>query len=202
MRTARRIVALMAALIVLAIGTAVPANAGPESTFLSRINASRAAAGLPPLLTNDDLVDDARAWSQRMLEAGAISHNPNLGSVASGWESLGENVGVGPDEGTLHDAFMASAGHRQNILGDYTHIGVGVVVESDVRMWVTVVFMKAAGAPAPTTTTTSAPPVAATAVSLPQETVNQRPSVPTAVKAAIPIVLGVGRSSGLLPFAI
>ncbi|RPI25660.1 MAG: CAP domain-containing protein, partial [Actinobacteria bacterium] len=113
MRTARRVVVLAAALVALAVATAAPASAAPESTFLSRINASRAAAGLPPLQTSGDLADDARAWSQRMLEAGAISHNPDLGSVTTGWETLGENVGVGPDEGTLHDAFMASPGHRQ-----------------------------------------------------------------------------------------
>ena len=160
MRGVRRVVILVGALTMLAIAVAVPAQAGPESTFVSRINGSRAAAGLPPLQVDPDLVDDARAWSQHMMEAGAISHNPNLASVTTGWDTLGENVGVGPDEGTLHDAFMASAGHRANILGDYTDVGVGVVVENDTRMWVTVVFMKGIGAPPPATTTTTSTTVA------------------------------------------
>jgi hypothetical protein len=190
---------MVAALVLLAVGIAVPAHASAESTFVSRINASRANAGLPPLQTHSDLVDDARAWSQRMLEAGAISHNPNLGSVTTGWESLGENVGVGPDEGTLHDAFMGSPGHKANILGDYTHVGVGVVSEPD-RMWVTVVFMKAAVVEEP-------PPPPATVEPEPQALTAEAPAPelavasPAAVKASPPPVQVSGRPPSLLPFA-
>ena len=199
MRAARRVAVL--AMLLAALGaTAVPATASPESTFVSRINASRAAAGLAPLEVNADLVDDAAAWSQRMLEAGAISHNPNLGSVTTGWEALGENVGVGPDEGSLHDAFMGSSGHRQNILGDFTHVGVGVVAEPE-RMWVTVIFMKAAGAPAPTTTTTVPVAVAATTVAVTTSAADTAPTAPQRL-VEYPVVTRTGRAVGLVPRAV
>ncbi|NNC75334.1 MAG: hypothetical protein HKN93_07460 [Acidimicrobiia bacterium] len=115
--------------------------AGAESGFVAEINAERAANGLEPLEVYWDLVDDARAHSQVMLDGDDLHHNPNLGSVTTGWYSLGENVGVGPSVSSLHTAFMNSAGHRANILGDYNYVGVGVVVETDTKMWVTVVFM-------------------------------------------------------------
>jgi hypothetical protein len=77
-----------------------------------------------------------------MMNQDHLHHNPNLASVTSGWEALAENVGVGPDVARLHEAFMESDGHRRNILGNYNYVGVGVVRESETKIWVTVVFMR------------------------------------------------------------
>jgi len=77
-----------------------------------------------------------------MQAAGEIYHNPNLANVTSGWSALAENVGVGPDVARLHDAFMDSAGHKKNILGNYNYVGIGVVRETETKIWVTVVFMR------------------------------------------------------------
>ncbi len=41
----------------------------------------------------------------------------------------------------LHRGFMASAGHRRNILGDFDRVGVGVT-DADGRLWVTVDFVR------------------------------------------------------------
>ncbi len=140
----RRASALLAALAIVATGlAAAPALASaPESSFVSQINAERAASGLAPVEVYWDLVDDARAHSMTMEAEDRLHHNPALGSVTTGWQALGENVGVGPSVGSLHDAFMASSGHRANILGDFNYVGVGVTQESDTKMWVTVVFMR------------------------------------------------------------
>ncbi|MCZ6630362.1 MAG: hypothetical protein O7D28_03330, partial [Actinobacteria bacterium] len=54
---------------------------------------------------------------------------------------------------SLHKAFMASAGHKANILGDYNYAGIGTA-SSDGVLYVTVVFMKKGGG---STTTTTAP---------------------------------------------
>lgn len=181
MRTTRRILVLVAALAVASLGLATPAQAGAESTFVSKINASRSANGLPPLQVSGALASGARSWSNQMMSANAISHNPGLGSITSGWEALGENVGVGPDPNALHNEFMASASHRKNILGDYTHVGVGVVVADDTKMWVTVVFMKAIGAAPPTTTTV--PPPTTTVAPAPPPATPPPPPVPQATPA-------------------
>jgi uncharacterized protein YkwD len=59
------------------------------------------------------------------------------------WVVLGENVGVGATVESLTEAFMASPGHRANILySTFRHVGVGVK-ETDGRMWVTVIFQAA-----------------------------------------------------------
>ena len=195
MRTARKRSIILVVLVVMTVGLAVPAHAGTEGAFLSKINASRAAEGLPPLASNSGLASFARAHSAEMMEAGTIFHSSNLGSAASGWEALAENVGVGPSVDSLHSAFMSSAGHRRNILGDYNYAGVGVV-ESDGTIWVTVVFMRKDAPPPTTTTTTTTPPTTpptttttppttattTTTVPAPTTTVASAP-VPTAAKA-------------------
>ena len=49
---------------------------------------------------------------------------------------------MGGDVAGLHQAFMASAGHRANILGDYNYVGVGTAFSADDYLYVTVIFMK------------------------------------------------------------
>jgi hypothetical protein len=149
MAAIRRAMGALVALTVLVVGLATPVAASTADDFLARINGERMAAGLDPLTLRADLVDDAMAHSERMWVEDRLYHNPALASVATGWMSLGENVGVGPSVGVLHQAFMDSPGHRANVLGDYDSIGVGVVTVSDDQMWVTMVFMKSAAAPPP-----------------------------------------------------
>ena len=177
MRTARKISITVVALVLMTVGLALPAQAGTEGSFLSKINASRSAAGLPPMSMHSDLVPRARSHSAAMMNAGSVYHSSNLGSVTSGWEALAENVGVGPTVDSLHDAFMNSAGHRRNILGNYNHVGVGVSQSENGQLWVTMIFMRK-NAPAPTTTTTTSPPVTTTTAAPPP------PPAPTTTTAA------------------
>ena len=145
------------------IAAALPiaASPGDEAQFVSLINQSRAAAGLDALTGFADLTDDARVHTADMIAAGQVFHSTaaQLGSYASGWSLLGENVGMGPNPALLHQAFMNSESHRTNILGDYDLVAVGADRSADGVMFVTVVFMRTA-APAPTTTT--APPTTTT----------------------------------------
>ncbi len=143
---ARRIASTLATT-VLVIGVMAPAaSAGSlENEALSLLNGERAAAGLAPVSLHADLNDDALGWSQHMMAAGSLSHNPNLASVTTGWDKLGENVGLGTSIPALHDAFMNSAGHRGNVLGDYDYVGIAVVEETSSKLWITVVFMKSIG---------------------------------------------------------
>ena len=159
MRAYRRYLILVAAASVFIALFAVPAVAGSAGQFVSKINASRSAAGLPPVESYWDLSDDARRHSNRMAEKGELYHSGSLGSVTSGWSGLGENVGVGLDVSGLHTAFMNSSGHRRNILGNFNYVGVGVTVDDAGFMWVTVIFMKAPdGLNDPVETTTTVPP--------------------------------------------
>ncbi len=123
--------------------------ASHEGDALALLNAARAASGLAPVAMHSDLTDDASAWSQHMLSEGALTHNPNLSSVTTGWDKLGENVGVGVSIDSLHTAFMKSSGHRGNILGDYDYVGIAVAEETESKLWITVVFMKSLGSVGP-----------------------------------------------------
>lgn len=113
--------------------------------FLELINDERAAVGLDELTRDPALAKITRAWSTKMASAGRLAHNPDLAdqvaTAAPGWQRLAENVGTGSGVDELHAAFMASDGHRRNILGDFDRIGVGVKVTNG-RVWVTVDFLQ------------------------------------------------------------
>lgn len=119
-------------------------DVGSEQGFLELLNQSRANAGLGPLAVDGQLVENARAHSSQMASAGSIFHNSQLPNQITGnWQTLGENVGTGGSTGSVHEAFMASASHRANLLGDYDRVGVGAVV-LDGTIFVTQVFWKTA----------------------------------------------------------
>ena len=144
--------ALVAGFIAVAAPTA-SALTSVESCFYSATNHERAARGIKKLALYGDLTSNARRHSQEMANHNTIYHNDNLGNEIGGnWWALGENVGMGPDCNSVQDAFMASPGHKSNILDkDYNQVGVGVVIKDD-TVYVTVVF---AGRKSTTTTTVS-----------------------------------------------
>jgi Cysteine-rich secretory protein family len=138
-----------------ALHNLLPASASPadeESCFASAINSARTAAGVAPLSIQGDLLRISRVWSQTMATAGHIFHNTNIVNlVPSNWQTVGENVGVGPTCDSIAQAFMNSPEHKKNILDPaFTTVGVGVVDSSDGTVWVTEDFMGTGAAlPAP-----------------------------------------------------
>jgi hypothetical protein len=148
---------LVAALATIGLGVAAGADSGTEGEFLSKINASRANAGLAPLTAKGSLTSYARTHTAAMMDAGEIFHSSGsqLGAAGgSGWDRMGENVGRGQTPSSLHQAFMDSSGHRANILGDYNYVGIGTG-SKDGYLYVTVIFMKKGATSAPATTTTT-----------------------------------------------
>ena len=124
-------------------GTAHADAQSDEQAFVARINQLRASKGLGALAVDARLTEMARAWSATMAGANRLHHNPNLAAQAPGeWQKLGENVGVGGDVGSLHDAFVASPDHYRNLVDSaFNAVGLGVVWSGG-RLWVTEVFMK------------------------------------------------------------
>ncbi len=151
MRKARKslvVIAVLAAISLMA-ETAFADETYSQDRFAQLINVDRAAHGLPGLAVEVFLTTSATQQSARMASAGEIFHNPNLaGEFASGWQSLGENVGVGQSVDDLHAAFMNSASHRANVLGNYDKVGIGIVMDG-ATIYVTELFWKTE-APAPT----------------------------------------------------
>jgi len=130
----------------LAFAVAPPAKADPnldEAQFFADLNAVRARNGVPPLGTDGQLINVARAWSAQMAGPAGLSHNPNLGSQVSNWRTLGENVGEGSDVATVEAALEASPHHFQNMVDPaFQYVGIGVV-EAGGLVWVTEDFKQA-----------------------------------------------------------
>jgi len=145
-RGAARRLGLVVAAVVLVTALPTAAHASSSSGFVADINAARTSRGGHALTAKGDLTAAAQAQAERMADKSELYHNPDLGGSVSNWTMLAENVGYGPDVATIHAAFMASPGHRANILNaKYTEVGVGVVVRNHV-MWVAEVFRRPAGA--------------------------------------------------------
>jgi hypothetical protein len=138
-----------------ALHNLLPASASPadeESCFVSAINSARTAVGVAPLSIQGDLLRISRVWSQTMATAGHIFHNTSIVNlVPSNWQTVGENVGMGPTCDSIAQAFMNSPEHKKNILDPaFTTVGVGVVDSADGIVWVTEDFMGTGAAlPAP-----------------------------------------------------
>lgn len=163
--------------------TAAAASPSAESSMISLINSERSSRGLGTMCSHGGLTSFTRGHTADMIAEGSIFHSSNLGSAASGWTAMGENVGMGPNVNVLHNAFMNSSGHRANVLGDYNHVGVGIALSDNGTMFVTVVFMKAAGCGGATTTTTASP-ATTTTTAAPATTTTTAAPVTTTTSAA------------------
>jgi uncharacterized protein YkwD len=55
---------------------------------------------------------------------------------------VGENVGVGGSVSSIFSGLTNSSGHNANMLGDFTHLGVGVWVDASGAIWTTHIFTR------------------------------------------------------------
>src|SRR5947209_9755857 len=145
-----------ALLILLAVGASLfafarpAAAAGSAGYYIDKINAIRSSRGLGTLGVDGQLTAVAQSWSQQMAASGTLSHNPNIGSQVSGWHTLGENVGTGPDDPTIEAAFENSPHHFENMVDpSFNAIGVAVVQDASGTLWVTEEFKQSTNAPRP-----------------------------------------------------
>ncbi len=102
-----------------------------ESTLASLINTARTTRGIAPLVIAAGTTDVARRWAATQATRRTMSHNPSYAAqiAAAGsasWRAAAENVGHGRDPVALFNAYMASPGHRANILApQYRFLGIG-----------------------------------------------------------------------------
>jgi hypothetical protein len=168
-------------------------TASAAATSRSLVNSARSAAGLPALADDARLDAMASAQAQRMADRDAIYHNPNLKSDADAagvnWQWIGENVGVGPDVQSIHDGFMASPGHHENIVyRDYNVIGTGAAVGRDGSIFIAQVFVGLmASSPASSSPAVSAAPAPVAAASAAPAASHATTPVRTATPTAAPV---------------
>ena len=117
-------------------------------------NARRADAKLPPLVAEPKLTAAATDHAKEMAKLGKMTHDGADGSTASQrveragyvFRTTGENVAYGQKTvEEVMDAWMNSPGHKKNILGDFTQIGVGVAPAADGTLYWCVDFGRPLG---------------------------------------------------------
>jgi hypothetical protein len=100
--------------------------------MLCLVNKERQKAGLKSLGIDSRLERSAQAHSDDQAHMGSMTHDGSDGSSpgsrvsAAGynWKAVAENVAYGyGDEESCMMQWMNSPGHRENILGPYTHFG-------------------------------------------------------------------------------
>jgi uncharacterized protein YkwD len=124
---------------------APPSTSANVVELVAVVNQVRADHGLPPFARNGQLDALAGDWAAHMASTGVFAHRDLQATIEqpafSGFRRLGENILRGVcaiSAREMVDAWMNSAGHRDNVLSTvYDTIGIGVVCGPDGRVWAT-----------------------------------------------------------------
>ncbi len=145
-------------------------------------NRDRVAFGRPALRMSSFLTSLAREHAQDMASANRIWHDPAMPSLVGEWEHVGDNVGRSTNVDYLHDGFMSSSEHRDNLMfWPYEQYGVGIAIADDGRVYGVVIFFTPYRTATPTRHTSSTSPAGATQTAAP----------PAALPDAQPQTLGM-----------
>jgi len=99
-------------------------------------NQARAQAGVGQLSWDPALAAAALTHCRMMAAEGEISHqyrgeldlSTRAARAAAHFSVIEENVAMAPSPGRIHEAWMQSQGHRENLLSrDVDHVGIAVV---------------------------------------------------------------------------
>lgn len=121
-----------------------------EKQIFELINEYREKNGLPPLQYNNAVADIAEHHSQRMADKdipfGHKDFQQRYNAMKQELTDMtagAENVAFGADDAAEAVAlWLKSAGHKKNIQGNFTHTGIGVIRDSDGRLYFTQLFVK------------------------------------------------------------
>jgi len=148
----------VAAGVLLAVGApAVDGGVNPDRTatlVVTEVNDARTERGLAPLERDESLAHVANVHTGDMATRQYVNHTaPNGSGVADRYERFGidcfgsENIYYTPNGALLVDertvaervvsAWLASPGHRETLLGNYTRQGIGVAVDGEGGIYVT-----------------------------------------------------------------
>ena len=114
-----------------------------QSTGTRALNASRATHGAPKLNTHRQAQAKAQAWANKLARENKLYHSTLTSGITGCWQNLGENVGYGASIQAVQNQFMASSGHKANVISrTWNGVGVGVAKNGS-RVFVVQVFIKA-----------------------------------------------------------
>ncbi len=187
------VLAALVATLLIGLGSPAAAASDYEIQVFNLINQQRAAQGLAPFAWQDNLATAAHAHSVDMATHSLCSHTGSDGSdpgtriaqagyQAPGW---GETVAGGQSSpAQVVNAWMTSPGHRDSLMGQFQHAGVGYAAGGSMGYYWTVDVGNGSGtAPAATPAPTRVPPTA-TRVLAP--TATRVPATPVPVPTSQP----------------
>ena len=114
------------------------------------LNQDRKNNGRATLTLDAELSRIARIKSADMRDNRYFAHeSPTYGDVRAmlrrfgyPFSAAGENIAHHANVDKAQAAFMTSAGHRQNILGTWTKVGIGIVEDAQGYIYATQIFAK------------------------------------------------------------
>lgn len=128
--------------------TTIPETLTIAEEILQLVNDHRLSIGQNPLQTDDLATILAIEHTNYMIAQNDISHDDfnersNRLITEANATRTGENVAVGQRTAQeVMTAWLNSTGHRRNIEGDFTHIGIGAIQNSSGRYYFTQLFLK------------------------------------------------------------
>ncbi len=117
-----------------AVGYAEPVDPSIRDEILTQVNREREKNDLPPLAWDAGLSAIAQNHAEDMATRNYFSHTgPDgrdafdyLTEAGISYRCAAENIAWGDDNArTLVKRWMGSSGHRKNILGDFSKVGIG-----------------------------------------------------------------------------
>jgi hypothetical protein len=136
------IFSLAAVLLLMQAGAQERRDLQPEAEQLMALaNRARAAAGASTLRWDKALAEAARKHTLRMVAEGPIAHqypgelnvSERAGLTGAHFDLIEENVAVGPTPTAIHDGWMQSKEHRENMLNpEVDSVGIAVVASRGV----------------------------------------------------------------------
>lgn len=121
-----------------------------EIKMIQLINTHRESLGLEPLTLLFEAREESKHHSRYMADTlRGLTHDgfseriDNIeASININISRSAENVAYNSSTKRAHEALLASPGHRRNIEGDYTHLGVGIETDENERMYFTQILVK------------------------------------------------------------
>ena len=121
-----------------------------EQKMVNLLNQDRNNNGLAALTLDPELCRIARIKSADMRDNNYFAHeSPTYGRVGEmlkrfgyAYSAAGENIAHHANVDKAQAAFMSSSGHRANILGNWTKVGIGIVTDANGYIYATQIFAR------------------------------------------------------------
>lgn len=131
--------------------TSTSSMATLERAVFQQINQYRQQKGLSALTMNTTITQQARQHSQNMANSRTLSHdgfNARIQTIGktipyrAAAENVAYNAGFSNPAAQAVNGWLKSAGHLQNIMGNYNLTGVGVAKNSRNEFYFTQIFIR------------------------------------------------------------